>query len=133
MCIGETIDQRKADETKKVVHTQIQKGLMGIDDISSLIIAYEPVWAIGTGHVATPEQAQEVHQFIRGMISERWSEKISSEMKILYGGSVKPDNASALWNMPDIDGFLIGGASLKADSFSTIAGAVKTAKPVSIK
>jgi len=125
VCVGETLDQRDAGITQKIVESQIIDGLKRMGEIEQVTIAYEPVWAIGTGRTATPEQAQEVHQFIRGLISRTWSEAIGSAMRILYGGSVKPDNAANLWAKEDIDGFLVGGASLKADSFTAIAEAAK--------
>lgn len=109
-CVGETLEQRKNNLTKKVVNNQINAILN--KGIEKAIIAYEPVWAIGTGVTATPEQAQEIHQYIRS--------QIAADIPILYGGSVKPDNAKTLFAMPDIDGGLIGGASLKANDFLEI-------------
>jgi triosephosphate isomerase (TIM) len=119
VCVGETLAQREANETFKVIETQIKEGLKGLatGDWSLVTIAYEPVWAIGTGKTATPEQAQEVHKFIRGLLPKEVAEKI----RILYGGSVKPANVKELMAKPDIDGGLVGGASLKPDSFSQLA------------
>lgn len=111
-CIGETLDQREDGKTAEVINTQIEQGLANISDLSEIIIAYEPVWAIGTGKTATPEQAQEVHAQIR--------EKTTPETSILYGGSVKPANISELMSQKDINGALIGGAALEIDSFVKI-------------
>lgn len=118
-CVGETLEQREKGVTKDIIKTQISEGLKDIssDEIKTVIIAYEPVWAIGTGKNATPEQAQEVHEFIRSLIKEKYSENTADNMIIQYGGSVKPDNAKDLLSRKDIDGALVGGASLKADSF----------------
>lgn len=116
-CIGETLDERKNKKTFGVLETQLKEGLKHFDRKGSLIVAYEPVWAIGTGEVATPEQAQEAHYFIRRTLKEITG---SHTYKILYGGSVKPENAKELISQPDIDGFLVGGASLKPDSFAQI-------------
>lgn len=122
-CVGETLEEREKGLTEKVVENQVKNGLSGIEesDLFNLIIAYEPVWAIGTGKTASPEQAQEVHKFIRNLISKLFSNNFADNLIIQYGGSVKPDNAKELFSQPDIDGGLIGGASLKADSFVTIA------------
>jgi triosephosphate isomerase len=125
VCVGETLDQREADITEKIVEDQLYSGLGDIDDIGRLTIAYEPVWAIGTGRNATPSQAEEIHRLIRKLIGDRWGTQAAESIRILYGGSVKPDNAASLWREDDIDGFLVGGASLKADSFLLIAEAVK--------
>lgn len=121
-CVGETLEQRENDITKKVIEDQVRKGLSGIseEEMKSIIIAYEPVWAIGTGKTATPQQAQDVHEFIRDLIKEMYSSKIAENIIIQYGGSVKPDNAETLLSQPDIDGALVGGACLKADSFFEI-------------
>lgn len=121
-CVGETLEERESGSTEKVVETQIREGLSGLNEseLSELIIAYEPVWAIGTGKTATPQQAQDVHQFIRNLISELSSNNFAENLVIQYGGSVKPDNAAELFSQPDIDGGLIGGASLKADAFLAI-------------
>jgi triosephosphate isomerase len=125
ICIGETLDQREAGITETVLQIQISDGMGTLDNMSAVTIAYEPVWAIGTGKTATPDQAAEVHKFIRGLVAERWGADISGNIRILYGGSVKPDNARSLWEREDIDGFLVGGASLKADSFCEIIKSVK--------
>jgi triosephosphate isomerase len=118
-CVGETLEQREKGVTKDIIKTQVTEGLKDIssEEIKTVIIAYEPVWAIGTGKNATPGQAQEVHEFIRLLIKEKYSENVSENMIIQYGGSVKPDNAKELLSQKDIDGALVGGASLKADSF----------------
>lgn len=116
-CVGETLDQRKSGKTLNILKEQLEVGLKNFDRKGSLIVAYEPVWAIGTGEVATPEQAQEAHAFIRKTLQEITG---LPTHKILYGGSVKPENAKELSSKPDIDGFLVGGASLKADSFAQI-------------
>lgn len=118
-CVGETLSEREAEITKDVVQRQVEKGLEGISasQMKDIIIAYEPVWAIGTGRTATPEQAQEVHEFIRMLIKQRYSESVSANTIIQYGGSVKPDNARELLSQKDIDGALVGGACLQADSF----------------
>ena len=121
-CIGESLEQRDEGVTNDVVKKQIVSGLMNVtsDDLTNIIIAYEPIWAIGTGKTATPEQAQEVHSFIRGLIDEIYSTESAENLVIQYGGSVKPDNAATLLSQPDIDGALVGGACLKADSFLSI-------------
>lgn len=118
-CIGETLVERESNITFDILKRQITIGLKGLssEQLDDLIIAYEPVWAIGTGKVATPEQAQEAHKFIRDMIGHLYSKEIADRIVIQYGGSVKPDNSSELLNQPDIDGALVGGACLKADSF----------------
>ncbi|MEJ2494555.1 MAG: triose-phosphate isomerase [Ignavibacteriaceae bacterium] len=124
-CIGESLAQREEGITNSIVEKQLQKGLDGIssEELNNIIIAYEPVWAIGTGKTATPEQAQEVHAFIRNYISQKYSKESGEGLIIQYGGSVKPDNAASLLSQPDIDGALIGGACLKADSFLSIIAA----------
>jgi triosephosphate isomerase len=124
-CIGESLAQREKGITNSVVEKQLQKGLDGIssEELNNIIIAYEPIWAIGTGKTATPEQAQEVHAFIRNYISQKYSKESGEGLIIQYGGSVKPDNAASLLSQPDIDGALIGGACLKADSFLSIIAA----------
>ena len=121
-CVGETEQEREAGQTFSVLDKQVKKGLKKRvpEELDRLIIAYEPVWAIGTGKTATDEQAQEVHQFIRTLIEESFGKDLSKSIRILYGGSVKPDNILNLMEMPDIDGALVGGASLDADSFSKI-------------
>lgn len=122
LCVGETLDERKANRTEAIVRTQLDSGLAGVSksDMASIIIAYEPVWAIGTGLNATPEQATEVHAFLRRQVSGLYSEEVAAALPIVYGGSVKPENAAALLGQGDIDGCLIGGASLKADQFLSI-------------
>jgi len=124
MCVGETLEQREAGETQEVVRRQVDGGLAGVDASSGdVIVAYEPVWAIGTGQVATPEQAQEMHAFIRELLVGALGEKAAGATRIQYGGSMKPDNAKELLEQPDIDGGLIGGASLDARSFVEIVRA----------
>lgn len=125
-CIGETLEERESGEMKNVIERQVKEGLKGIsaDQLSQMIVAYEPVWAIGTGKTASPEQAQEVHAFIRGLLTEMYSSEFAENVVIQYGGSVKPENAKELIGQPDIDGALVGGACLKADSFVGIAKAV---------
>ncbi|RKY88595.1 triose-phosphate isomerase [candidate division KSB1 bacterium] len=122
LCIGEKLKQREQGITDKVIRNQFDGCLNGIflEKPDDLIIAYEPVWAIGTGKNATPEQAEEVHILIRGLVSKKYTTEIAENLRILYGGSVKPENARSLFSMNDIDGGLIGGASLKADSFVSI-------------
>jgi triosephosphate isomerase len=121
-CIGETLEQREAGETFKVVETQVKKDFEGLSDsqMEKVIIAYEPIWAIGTGRTATPEQANEVHAFIRKTLAGLFYQALAEEVRIQYGGSVKPENCDALMSQPDIDGALVGGASLNAESFSRI-------------
>ena len=122
LCVGETLQHREAGQTQFCIEAQLQPVLElgGAEALEGAIIAYEPVWAIGTGHTATPEQAQAVHAFIRGEIAAR-NAKIAGSLPILYGGSCKPDNAAALFAQPDVDGGLIGGASLAASDFLAIA------------
>jgi len=122
VCVGELLDERESGNAEKVVKTQLVGGLDGltVSDMKRIIIAYEPVWAIGTGQVASPEQAQEMHGFIRAMVSEMHGTDIADATRILYGGSVKPDNISGLMKQTDIDGALVGGASLTAESFAQI-------------
>jgi triosephosphate isomerase len=121
ICVGETESERDADETATIVGAQIDRCLDGLSgsDLRKIVVAYEPVWAIGTGKTATPEQAQEVHAFIRNRIGEI-DRDAAGQLPILYGGSVKPNNAEELMAQPDIDGSLVGGASLKADDFIAI-------------
>jgi len=121
-CVGETLDQRDAGKALDVVKEQLIGSLSGLtaSDLDRIIVAYEPVWAIGTGRTATPEQAQEMHAFIRRVFTERHSPAAADSLRILYGGSVKPDNIKGLMKQPDIDGALVGGASLKAESFAEI-------------
>ena len=119
ICIGETKEEREKDITREVVKKQLLGALEDIssEEISKTVIAYEPVWAIGTGLTATPEQAQEVHRYIRSILEERTDAQTAERLQILYGGSAKPDNAESLLSEEDIDGLLIGGASLNADHF----------------
>jgi triosephosphate isomerase len=121
-CIGETLDERQAGKTFEVLAKQLRGGLEGLNEMQAgkLVVAYEPVWAIGTGQTASPEQAQEAHAFVRDNLVERFNNAVANEMRILYGGSVKPDNVDELMAQPDIDGALVGGASLKAASFTRI-------------
>ena len=123
VCVGEMLAERESDQTFSVIETQIQGSLTGlaVDDFNSIVIAYEPVWAIGTGKTASDAQAQEVHAFIRQLIARLFSQSVADSTCILYGGSVKPDNVKGLMTQPDIDGALVGGASLKAESFAAIA------------
>jgi len=127
ICVGESLDQRKKEVHKQMVKKQVQAALnnVGASDITNVVIAYEPIWAIGTGETATPEQAQEMHQMIREVIADLYDEEAASSIQILYGGSMKPHNAEELLSRPDVDGGLIGGASLKAESFSEIIDIAK--------
>lgn len=122
VCVGEQLEDREAEKTEEVVGTQLRGCLAGLSDdqIESLVIAYEPVWAIGTGLTASPEQAQEVHAFIRDLLTELSNDAVSQNVRIQYGGSMKPANAAELLSQPDIDGGLIGGASLDSTSFLDI-------------
>ena len=122
VCVGEMLSEREAGRAESVVETQLDRGLQGltVSDMERIFIAYEPVWAIGTGKTATPEQAQEMHGYIRRKIGESHGVSIGGAVRILYGGSVKPDNIRALMALPDVDGALVGGASLDADSFAKI-------------
>ncbi len=117
VCVGELLNEREANLTFSVIQRQLDKGLVDINNIEDLVIAYEPVWAIGTGKTATPIQAQEVHQEIRKLIREKYGQTYAEKTRILYGGSVSPDNIKGLMQQSDIDGALVGGASLKIDSF----------------
>lgn len=121
-CVGELLEQRQSEQTEQVVTEQVKKGLAGLSagKVSAVTLAYEPVWAIGTGLTATPEQAQEVHALIRGLLGEMYDGQFAEEIRILYGGSVKSDNAADLIAQKDIDGLLVGGASLKANDFVEI-------------
>jgi triosephosphate isomerase len=123
-CVGESLRQREENQTEKVIEDQLKEGLnnLNVDDIGSMMIAYEPVWAIGTGKTASPEQAEEVHQFIRGWIGRWGRPEIAAELTILYGGSVTPRNISELMEQPDINGALVGGAALEVDSFIQLIG-----------
>jgi triosephosphate isomerase (TIM) len=122
LCVGETEKERDAGQTFYVLDKQIKKGLEGFsfEDVARLVVAYEPVWAIGTGKTATREQAQEVHHFLRGLLEKLFGKTASDTVRILYGGSVKPGNIKELMDMPDVDGALVGGASLDAPTFSAI-------------
>ncbi len=119
LCCGETLEEREKNVTNDVIKKQLTGGLKGFteDEMLKMVVAYEPVWAIGTGKTATKEQAQEVHKFIRDLIAKLYSQKTADAVRIQYGGSVKPDNVSILMSEPDIDGALVGGAALEADSF----------------
>jgi triosephosphate isomerase len=122
-CVGETLAEREAGKTMDVVGRQVSAVLKALtaDEAARIVVAYEPVWAIGTGKVATPEQAQEVHAFIRKTIKDVHGAAVAEGLRILYGGSVKPDNVKGLMALPDVDGALVGGASLKGDSFLKLA------------
>ena len=122
MCVGESEQERESKETFSVLDKQVKKGLESFsdDDLKTLVMAYEPVWAIGTGKTATAEQAQEVHEFLRTMVEKKFGNVLAKSMRILYGGSVKPNNIAELMAMPDLDGALVGGASLDAETFSKI-------------
>ncbi len=122
LCVGETLQEREDGVTDSVVAEQIEESLEGMGEVAMLatVIAYEPVWAIGTGRTATPEQAQEVHALIRKLLEQRYGAEVAEKVRILYGGSIKPDNSYGLMEQPDIDGGLVGGASLDADSFEKI-------------
>jgi len=122
LCVGESLDQRESGITANVVEAQVTGGLSGLtsEQMEDIIIAYEPVWAIGTGKVATPEQAQEVHAHIRGLVEKLYNSDVAAALRIQYGGSVKPDNADSLLSQPDIDGALVGGACLKVETFVPI-------------
>ncbi len=125
VCVGETLEDREAGNTEKVVETQIRGSLADLDEAraAGLVIAYEPVWAIGTGKTASPEQAEEVHAFIRKLLGELFGDDVAAQIRIQYGGSVKPGNAKELMGQPNIDGALVGGASLKAEDFAGIIAA----------
>ncbi len=128
MCVGETLEQRDGGIAERVVRGQLEGGLRDLtaSDLDRIIIAYEPVWAIGTGRTATPEQAQEMHAFVRRVFADRFSQDAAGRLRILYGGSVKPDNIAGLMRQPDVDGALVGGASLDADSFAQIVNYERT-------
>ncbi len=125
-CFGEELDDRKSDNHFKVVETQLKNALFDLTASawSQIVLAYEPVWAIGTGETASPEQAQEMHALIRKTIAEAFNAEIAGNVTILYGGSVKPNNAKEIFSKPDVDGGLIGGASLKCDDFIEIVKAI---------
>lgn len=122
VCVGESLEQREAGRAKEVVLAQLERGLVGLtgSDLSRIIIAYEPLWAIGTGRTATPETAQDVHYMIRNWLGERFSPDLPGTVRILYGGSVKPSNVADLMAQDDLDGALVGGASLEAESFAKL-------------
>lgn len=122
VCVGEQLTEREAGNAESVVKTQLTGSLSGltVSDLERIIIAYEPVWAIGTGKTATPDQAQEMHGFIRGVLAETHGSDAANSIRILYGGSVKPDNIATLMSQEDVDGALVGGASLEAESFAKI-------------
>ena len=121
-CIGETLEERESEKTLEVVKAQVQEGLANfpLSEVDNLVLAYEPVWAIGTGKTATDEMAQEVHAYVRGLLVDLFGDAAGSGIRILYGGSMKPENAAGLLSQPDVDGGLIGGASLNAKSFCAI-------------
>lgn len=127
LCCGETLEEREADKTMDKVKGQIVAGLAGVkaEDLAKVVIAYEPIWAIGTGKTATAEQAQEIHAFIRSLIAEKYGKEVADNTSILYGGSCKPSNAKELFANPDVDGGLIGGAALKVADFKGIIDAFK--------
>ena len=122
LCVGETLEEREGGIMEQVINTQVEKALVGLtgEQIKQLVIAYEPVWAIGTGRTATADQANEVCALIRRKVAELFCEECANEMRIQYGGSVKANNAAEIMGKSDIDGALVGGAALKADSFSQI-------------
>jgi len=122
LCVGETLAEREGGKTFAVLEQQVRKGLAGVEvaNMQKVVIAYEPVWAIGTGKTASKEQAQEAHAFLRGLIGEMYEKNIARQVRILYGGSVKPTNVDELMAQPDIDGALVGGAALDAESFGRI-------------
>jgi triosephosphate isomerase (TIM) len=122
-CVGEKLEERQANRTFDVIRRQVEELTLEMNDAQRVVIAYEPVWAIGTGHNATDAQAQEVHAFIRGLLAQRWGKDFADAVRIQYGGSMKPENARGLIDQPDVDGGLIGGAALKAESFLAIANA----------
>lgn len=125
-CFGEELKDRKDGKHFNIVENQLRDGLFHVQakDWERIVLAYEPVWAIGTGETATPEQAQEMHQFIRDVVRNQFGNGVADDVSILYGGSVKPENAKEIFSKPDVDGGLIGGASLKADDFAAIASAI---------
>jgi triosephosphate isomerase len=125
VCVGEHLKDREAGNTEKVVGEQVRRSLAGLSaaELAGLVVAYEPVWAIGTGRTASPEDAQQVNAFIRSLLAEMGGREAARQVRIQYGGSVKPDNAAELLGQPDIDGALVGGASLKVESFAAIVRA----------
>jgi triosephosphate isomerase len=122
VCVGELLEERNLGDTRAVIERQFQKGLDGLsaEDAAKIVLAYEPVWAIGTGKTATPRQAEEVHHQLRKLVGQKWGEAVAQGIRILYGGSVSPENVKELMAEEDIDGALVGGASLKAESFVKI-------------
>lgn len=122
VCVGETLAEREAGDAEKIVGAELEHGLAGMsaEDMAKVIIAYEPVWAIGTGRTATPQQAQQMHAFIRNWLKEKFGNSVAENLRLLYGGSVKPENIADLMREEDIDGALVGGASLDAESFAGI-------------
>ena len=130
VCVGELLEQREAGQTQQVVQEQVEGSLAGLtpEQVAQIVIAYEPVWAIGTGKVATPEQAEEVHADLRSLLESRYNTESSSKVRIQYGGSVKPGNAEELLAQPNIDGALVGGASLHAESFLAIIEAAQATR-----
>lgn len=132
VCVGETLEEREKNLTFSVVERQIRLGLKGLspEEVNRLVIAYEPVWAIGTGRTATPEQAEEVHSFIRKLLREMSEKTVAENVRILYGGSVKPENIKELMACPNIDGGLVGGASLNVDAFTKIVKYSEERSPV---
>ncbi|MEL7497529.1 MAG: triose-phosphate isomerase [Planctomycetota bacterium] len=133
LCVGELLEEREAGKTIEIVRSQFEGSLADVtaEQMHQIVIAYEPVWAIGTGKTATPEQAQAVHADLRKIIAEHYNPETSENVRILYGGSVKPANAADLMSQPDIDGALVGGASLKSDSFSAIIESAEATSPAS--
>lgn len=125
-CVGELLEERQAEKTNEVVINQVKKGLAGLDAerVLAVTIAYEPVWAIGTGLTATPDQAQQVHGMIRSLLAELYNEDVAAKIRIQYGGSAKPSNTAELMAQPDVDGLLVGGASLKVDDFAAMVKAI---------
>jgi len=130
LCVGETLSERDGNITEKVLERQVNAALAGLtsEQFKSVVIAYEPVWAIGTGRNATPQQAQEAHAFIRSLAAKLFGNDVAKDLTIQYGGSMKPENSGELLSQPDVDGGLIGGASLKADSFAKIVKSLPAAK-----
>lgn len=125
VCVGETLQEREAGKMEEVIQTQVRGSLAGLDEVraAGIVVAYEPVWAIGTGKTASPEQAEEVHALIRKLLGEMFTTDVAAQIRIQYGGSVKPGNAKELLGQPNIDGALVGGASLKAEDFAGIIAA----------
>jgi triosephosphate isomerase (TIM) len=121
-CVGETLEQRKSNHHFSVIENQIKKALFDFsaNELEKLVIAYEPVWAIGTGETASPQQAQEIHQFIRTLLENKFGQEFANSISIVYGGSVKPNNAEEIFSGPDVDGGLVGGACLVAQDFFSI-------------